>query len=105
LPHENTRRLEGAKTVSTVAVALPLLANSNDGWGHPWWPLWLFFWAALIGTTVWLIARRRDRRGDPLDRAREVLAERYARGEISAEDYRERLDELTRSFQGAKLDR
>jgi hypothetical protein len=35
---------------------------------------------ALIGTAVWLIVRRRDRRGDPLDRAREVLAERHARG-------------------------
>jgi hypothetical protein len=59
---------------------------------------------ALIGTAVWLIARRRDRRGDPLDRAREVPAERHARGEFSGEEYRQRLDELTHSFQGATLD-
>ncbi len=81
--------------------ALPLMTHSTDDWGHPWWPLWLLFWAALIGTVVWLIVRRRDRRGDPLDRAREVLAERFARGELSAEEYRERLEELQRHPQGA----
>jgi putative membrane protein len=31
---------------------------------------------------------------DPVDRAREILAERYARGEISSDEYRERSDEL-----------
>jgi putative membrane protein len=76
--------------------ALPLLTHHSDDWGHPWWPLWLLFWAALIGTAVWLIARRRDRRADPLDRAREVLAERYALGELTGEEYRKRLDELQR---------
>jgi putative membrane protein len=80
---------------------LPLLTHEAGGdWGHPWWPLWLLFWAALIGAAVWLILRRRDRRPDPLDRARELLAERYARGELSGEAYRERLDELSRSFRG-----
>jgi putative membrane protein len=80
----------------TAVAALPLLANDSDGWGHPWWPLWLLFWAALLATGVWLIMRRQNRRGGPLDRAREVLAERYARGELSAEEYRERLEELGR---------
>ena len=78
----------------TVFAALPLLADHNDDWGHHWWPLWLLFWAALIGTGVWLVARRRDRRHDPLDRAREVLAERFARGELTGEEYRDRLDQL-----------
>ena len=88
--------------MNAALAALPLLTHEARGdWGHPWWPLWLIFWAALIGTAVWLISRR-DRRGDPLDRAREVLAERYARGELSGEEYRERLDELNRSFQGAQ---
>ena len=81
--------------MNAVAV-LPLLTHHTDDWGHPWRPLWLLLWAALIGTTVWLLLRRRDRRADPLDRAREVLAERFARGELSGEDYRERLDELQR---------
>jgi putative membrane protein len=80
-------------TLNTVA-ALPLLADSSDG--HHWWPLWPLVWAVLIGTVVWLIVRRRDRRHGPLDRAQEVLAERFARGEISGEEYRARLDELKR---------
>ena len=40
----------------------------------------------------------------PLDSARALLAERYARGELSGEEYRERLDELSRSFRGATSD-
>jgi putative membrane protein len=85
---------EGAETMSAFAV-LPLLSNNSDGWGHPWWPLWLLFWAALIGTGVWLVLKRRDHR-DPLDPARGVLAERFARGEMSGDEYRQRLDELQR---------
>jgi putative membrane protein len=89
--------------MNAALAALPLLTDEGGrGWGHPWWPFWLFFWAALIGTAVWLIARRRGRRDEPLDRARGLLAERYARGELSGEEYRERLDELKRSFQGAQ---
>jgi putative membrane protein len=88
-----------------AVAGLPLLTYEAGGdWGRPWWPLWLLFWAALIGTAVWLISRRRRRRGGPLDRARELLAERYARGELSGAEYRERLDELQRSFQGTRSD-
>ena len=89
--------------MNAALAALPLLTHEARGdWGHPWWPLWLIFWAGLIGTAVWLISRRRNRGGEPLDRARELLAERYARGELSGEEYRERLDELNRSFEGAR---
>ena len=81
----------------SVLAALPLFTQNGDDWGgHPWWPLWLLFWAAVIGTVVWLVVRRRDRRGDPFDRAREILAERYARDELNPEEYRKRLDELRR---------
>jgi putative membrane protein len=99
LPHDPETRPEGEKTVSLIA-ALPLLTHDSDDWGHPWWPLWLLFWAALIGTAVWLIVRRRDRRG-PLDEARTLLAERFARGELSGDEYRERLAELDRHSKGA----
>jgi putative membrane protein len=78
-----------------TGAALPLL-DQHDHWGHHWWPLWLVFWAAVIGVAVWLVVRRRDGRPDPLDRALEVVAERYARGELTGEEYRERLDELKR---------
>jgi putative membrane protein len=70
-------------------------ASRSDGWDHVWWPLWLLFWLALVGAIVWLVVRRRrdgDRGGS--DRASEILAERYARGELSTEEYRERLDVL-----------
>jgi putative membrane protein len=91
--------------MNAALAALPLATDgAGDDWGHPWWPLWLLFWAVLIATAVWLLSRRRDRRGGPLDRARELLAERYARGELSGEEYRERLDELKRSFHGARTD-
>jgi putative membrane protein len=91
--------------MNAALAALPLIADETGGdWGHPWWPLWLFLWAALIGTVVLLFSRGRGRRGGPLDRARELLAERYARGELSGEEYRERLDELRRSFQGVGSD-
>ena len=77
----------------SVLALLPL-ADSND-WHHHWWPIWPLLWALLIGAAVWLIVKRRDRRG-PLDPARAILAERFARGELNAEEYRTRLDELQR---------
>jgi putative membrane protein len=79
-----------------VLAAIPLLAPDED-WGHGWWPLWLVVWATLIGTVAWLVLKRRDNRRDPFDGARALLAERYARGELSAEEYRARLDELQRN--------
>jgi putative membrane protein len=52
-------------------------------------------WVALIAAAVWLIASRTGPRATPpTDRPRGILAERYARGEISTEEYRERLDAL-----------
>ncbi len=50
--------------------------------------------AALVATVVWLATRgaRRERSGT--DRAKDVLAERYARGEISSDEYTERLNNL-----------
>jgi putative membrane protein len=65
------------------------------GWGGWFWifPLaWLAFWAILIGLVAWyLIAGRRR---SSLDEARRILAERYARGELSPDEYRERLGQL-----------
>jgi uncharacterized membrane protein len=48
----------------------------------------------LLGTIFFLIFRGRSRhwRGD--DRAKPILAERFARREISAEEFRQRPDAL-----------
>jgi putative membrane protein len=73
-----------------------LLANIGDG-DHGWWPLWPLLWIAVIGTIAWFVTRRRrngERPRDGVDRARDILAERYARGEIATDEYRERLEQL-----------
>jgi putative membrane protein len=85
----------------TDLTATTLLAAGDGEWGHPWWPLWPLLWAVLIGAAVWLVLRRRRRTADPADRAREILAERYARGELSATELRERLDTLRQAERGA----
>jgi putative membrane protein len=63
---------------------------AEAGWhGGPWFLVFPLLWIALfIG--VWLVVRNRDvhaiRRS-----AETVLGERYARGEIDEQEYRERL--------------
>jgi putative membrane protein len=73
---------------------------SHDGWGS-WWfmmpPLMLAFWGAVIWVVVNLF---RDRPGPAPPASEhpagpeEVLAQRYARGEIDDNDYQRRLDIL-----------
>jgi putative membrane protein len=84
--------------MTTAIAALALLTHAGDDWGHPWWPILPLLWFALIGAAVWFIVRRRDRRHDPLDSAHQILAERYARGELTGEEYRSRLDDLQRGL-------
>jgi putative membrane protein len=62
-----------------------------------WWVVAPFFWAlwlAVIVAVVWFFTRRR-RRWDGSDRAKAILAERFAKGEISPEEFRDRLAHLT----------
>ena len=85
----------------------------GDGWGHMgnggwsgWMWLWgtamVLFWVVVIAAVAWRVARAAAprRTGTPdlerpeLEHAREILAERYARGEISTEEYDERLAKL-----------
>lgn len=73
----------------------PLIAGSGWDHGGVWWFPFGLLWIAVLGTVIWLVARRvRRREGSTIDRATEILAERYARGELSGEEYRERLDQL-----------
>jgi uncharacterized membrane protein len=60
-----------------------------------WATLMMTVWVALIAGVVWAIARRPEQRpAHPTGRAEEILAERNNRGEISLDEYRERLDAL-----------
>jgi putative membrane protein len=78
---------------------MPVLAAIGDGdRGDFWffWPLIPLFWIVVVFLVLRFVVFR-GRRGwqpSPLDRARGILAERYARGEIDAEEYRRRSDEL-----------
>ena len=76
-------------------------ADHMDGWGGGWMWLWGFAMMALfVLLIVWLVraaapgGSARPPSPDPVDRGREILAERYARGELSTEEYRERVSEL-----------
>ncbi len=76
----------------TTILASAVLAKGGDGW----WPLWLLFWLVIVAAVAWFLWRRGGRpRGDALDRAREILAERYAKGELTSDEYRERLAQLS----------
>jgi putative membrane protein len=72
--------------------------------GAGMWVSWLLL-VLLIGLVVYLVARAgggdSHRTQEPLQRptgrmsAQEVLADRYARGEISTQEYEERLSHLS----------
>ena len=95
---------------SGVAAAVPAWAAQErpwDGWGmHPMWGAWgvwgismmvvmLVFWGLVIAGLVfgirWLLTERTPPAGD---RALAVLRERYARGEISKEEFETRRRDL-----------
>ena len=66
-----------------------------DGWGAWGWfgmvGVGLLFW----GLVIWFIVTMTRRVGDPPRRdARDVLDERYARGDIDEQEYRTRRETL-----------
>ncbi len=79
----------------TVTTATELFANAA-GWGAgSWWPIFPLFWVLLWGVVIYTVFRfRRDARRHRGHSAEDVLAERYARGEITVDEYRERLSVL-----------
>lgn len=69
--------------------------HAGDGWWFVFPVFWGLIWFALIGFIIWRVWRggwRHEVSG--IERARGILAERYARGEINAEEYQERLGRL-----------
>lgn len=87
-------------SIDRLANGLVLL-NHDSHWGdgEHWWIgrlVMLLFWIVLIVLFIWWMRRSawRYHEPTPLERARGILAERYARGEIDDEEYRERLSHL-----------
>jgi putative membrane protein len=76
----------------------------HDGWDWGMAAVNLVFWLMLVGAVVFGIvfySRRPgpqapDSGGGSSSRARAILEERFARGEISEQEFRERSDVLTR---------
>jgi putative membrane protein len=72
----------------------------DGGWGAGGWILMslmmVAFWGGLIALVVWLVqsvrsdSNPRQPAGFPTDRAEEVLAERFARGEIDEDEFQRR---------------
>ena len=89
---------------NVLAEAIALLIHHNgpwDGWGGgEWWwfvgrMFFLTVWVFLIVLAVRWFRLGGGRRGPTgMERARDILAERYARGEISTEEYKERIERL-----------
>jgi uncharacterized membrane protein len=75
-----------------------VLADSSDwghmgGWGWGWMFFMLLFWAAVIGLVVWAVIRNpatTQPKADP----ESILAQRFALGEISSEEFAERRSAL-----------
>lgn len=75
---------------------VPALADMDWGWGHhSWWGggLMMLLWVLLVVAMVVVLVRAFDRRDPaaPTADAEQVLAGRYARGEIDETEYRARL--------------
>ncbi|HZQ65188.1 MAG TPA: SHOCT domain-containing protein [Gaiellaceae bacterium] len=79
---------------------IALLASSSDWHDHGWfwlWPLVPLFWLLvffLLARLFFRGGRRGPWGGPPRPDAQAILAERYARGEIGLDEYRERLGNL-----------
>lgn len=59
------------------------------GWGWFGIPLMLLFWGVLLFAVIMLVRYLAAGRGSSHGNAIEILRERYARGEISFEEYEE----------------
>jgi putative membrane protein len=72
----------------------------GDGWGWIGGGLMmLVFWGGLIAVVVFLVRGTRSRDSDERPRPsdpRDILRERFARGEISEKEYEERTQVLER---------
>ncbi len=75
---------------TTTALAItPLHRGDFDGPPYPFLLVPLTFWLVVVGLVVWFaVNRRRHDRAVGVRAGEQVLAERYAAGDIDEEDYR-----------------
>ena len=88
--------------IQTLANSLVLFRHDGP-WGDSeyWWIgrlVMLVLLVILIFCLFWWTRRNgwRHHEPTPMERAQGILAERYARGEIDGEEYRERMNQLVR---------
>jgi uncharacterized membrane protein len=85
----------GAHTVASMNALTDISVIAADAdWHHhgAWWLPFGVLWLGVFTALIWLAVRRRGRG----ERAADIVAERFARGAISGEEYRALLDELKR---------
>jgi putative membrane protein len=84
------------KEVPEEMTEMTEMLATQPGWGAggPWFLLFPVLWIG-IAVAAFLVWRGRPARR-ATENAHEILAERYARGEISADEFRQRRDELRR---------
>jgi putative membrane protein len=85
--------------MSSLVTSTRVLAQPWDGhhmWGDGSWMWWFgpLVLLAVLAATVAVVWLATHRCGDGTRRAREILGERYARGELSTEEYHDRLEHL-----------
>ncbi|MDX1621261.1 MAG: SHOCT domain-containing protein [Nitriliruptorales bacterium] len=62
-------------------------------WGWHW--LWMAgFWIVVLVAVAWIVVRLGSSPTDDESRSRQILDERFARGEISEDEYRRKRDAL-----------
>lgn len=74
----------------------------DDAWDGRWGPagwvamavMMVVFWGAIVALVVYLLRSARPGGPDATERARRILDERLARGEIEPEEYARRRDLL-----------
>ena len=69
------------------------------GWGAGSWLvmgfMMLLFWTFVVGGIVWIVRGTRRATLPPSGTARQILDERFARGEIDEDEYRQRRSLLS----------
>lgn len=79
--------------MAVMTFATEMMAHGDWGSGG-WWPIFPVFWILVWGAVIFAIFRFRRGHSHHHPSAADVLGERYARGEIDADEYQERLNVL-----------